>query len=69
MGLKAGDARRKLDLEVASTLVSQYLRGEVLDWSGEDGWALVCVDGFPLGWGRGVQGKLKNHYPRGLRWA
>ena len=69
MGLKAGDARRKLDLEATSAQVSQYLRGEVLEWKGEDGWVLVCVDGFPLGWGRGVQGKLKNHYPRGLRWA
>ena len=29
------------------------------------GWTVVTVDGFPLGWGKGVQGMLKNHYPRG----
>jgi len=23
------------------------------------------VDGFPIGWGKGVQGTLKNHFPRG----
>jgi hypothetical protein len=69
LGLKAEDARQTLNLEAASAQVLAYLRGQVLDWMGEDGWVLVCVDGYPLGWGRGVQGKLKNHYPRGLRWA
>jgi NOL1/NOP2/sun family putative RNA methylase len=69
LGLKAEDARQVLDIEAASAQTLGYLRGEVLDWTGEDGWVLVCVDGYPLGWGRGVQGKLKNHYPRGLRWV
>jgi NOL1/NOP2/fmu family ribosome biogenesis protein len=23
------------------------------------------VDGFPLGWGKQVQGVVKNHFPRG----
>lgn len=69
LGLNAGDAQRKLDLEANCAQVLAYLRGEVLDWNKEkEGWVLVCVDGFALGWGRGVQGKLKNHYPRGLRW-
>ena len=31
-------------------------------------WLLVSVDGFVLGWGKRVNGRLKNHYPRGLRW-
>jgi NOL1/NOP2/fmu family ribosome biogenesis protein len=69
LGLQAGDALRELDLDASSAQALAYLRGEVLDWSGEDGWVLVCVDGYPLGWGRGVQGRLKNHYPRGLRWV
>jgi NOL1/NOP2/sun family putative RNA methylase len=69
MGLKASDVRLSLTLEVHSAQVLAFLQGEVLDWTGEDGWILVCIDGFPLGWGRGVQGRLKNHYPRGLRWV
>jgi NOL1/NOP2/sun family putative RNA methylase len=68
LGLKASDVRLRLDLEIHSAQVLAYLHGEVLDWTGEDGWVLVCIDGFPLGWGRGVQWRLKNHYPRGLRW-
>lgn len=69
LGLNAGEAWSELHLDAASVQVLAFLRGEVLDWTGQDGWALVCVDGFPLGWGRAVQGKLKNHYPRGLRWV
>ena len=31
------------------------------------GWVLVTVDGFPLGWGKRVQGRLKSHLPSWLR--
>jgi NOL1/NOP2/sun family putative RNA methylase len=69
LGLRASGAVRQMNVEASSPRALAYLRGEVLGWDGEDGWVLVCVDGFPLGWGRGVQGRLKNHYPRGLRWV
>jgi NOL1/NOP2/fmu family ribosome biogenesis protein len=42
-----------------------YLAGESLPSDGLPGWTLVTVDGWPLGWGKRVQGVLKNHYPRG----
>lgn len=50
--------------------VLRYLRGEALrlPQSGADGWALVTVDGWPLGWGRRVGDVIKNFYPKGLRW-
>jgi NOL1/NOP2/fmu family ribosome biogenesis protein len=44
-----------------------WLRGETLEDVGPGGWTLVVWDRWPLGWGRGVSGTLKNHYPRGLR--
>lgn len=31
------------------------------------GWALVCVDGYPAGWGKVNGAQVKNHYPKGLR--
>lgn len=31
-------------------------------------WRLVCVDGFPLGWGKLSNGMLKNKYYPGWRW-
>ncbi|MCD7841267.1 MAG: RsmB/NOP family class I SAM-dependent RNA methyltransferase [Lachnospiraceae bacterium] len=35
--------------------------------SAQKGWCLVCVNGFPLGWGRCVNGTLKNKYHPGWR--
>jgi NOL1/NOP2/sun family putative RNA methylase len=62
--LKPGQARKTLDLAAGSRELAAYLRGEPLD-GGARGWTAVTVDGWPLGWGKGVQGTLKNHFPRG----
>ena len=67
MGLSPADVRRVANLDSAAPQVLTYLRGESLPNAGADGWVLVTVDGFPLGWGKRVQGTLKSHYPRGLR--
>lgn len=44
-----------------------YLRGETVEVDGENGWRVVCVDGYSLGWGKVVNGVMKNHLPKGLR--
>lgn len=44
----------------------RYLEGSTLA-AETSGWTLVRVEGLSLGWGKGVQGVLKNHYPKGLR--
>lgn len=64
MLLKQGDAKNAFDLDLNGVELPAYLRGEVLA-SDAQGWTVVTVNGFPLGWGKGVQGMLKNHYPRG----
>lgn len=46
-----------------------YLQGENVPAPGMNGWARVTVNGFGLGWGKRVNGVLKSHYPRGLRWS
>lgn len=45
----------------------RYLKGETLDVAAENGWCVVGVGDYPLGWGKIVYGTLKNHYPKGLR--
>ena len=67
MGLQASDVRNTLPLSVNDPDVGKYLRGEVLSSPGDDGWTLVTIDGFPLGWGKRVQGRLKTHLPKWLR--
>ncbi len=62
--LKPGEARNALDLPVDGREIIAYLRGESLP-AEATGWTLVTVSGFGIGWGKGVQGTLKNHYPRG----
>ena len=58
----AGRVRVVDDREAAA-----WVRGETLDSRGASGWTLVVWNRWPLGWGRGVAGTLKNHYPKGLR--
>ena len=50
-----------------SPQIQAYLSGQSIVLPGPDGWVLVGTDGFALGWGKRVNGRLKNHYPRGLR--
>jgi NOL1/NOP2/sun family putative RNA methylase len=47
--------------------IAAYLLGHDLPDTGSNGWVLFAVDGFILGWGKRVNGRLKNHYPRSLR--
>jgi 16S rRNA C967 or C1407 C5-methylase (RsmB/RsmF family)/NOL1/NOP2/fmu family ribosome biogenesis protein len=53
--------------------LAAYLAGHDLPATdlppGPDGWTLVTVDGFGLGWGKRAGGRLKNHFPHALRRA
>ncbi len=53
--------------------VIRYLKGETLDLTGlrpssSQGWQLVCVDQYPLGWGKVTGPGLKNKYYAGWRY-
>ena len=61
-----------IDLPCEDERVRRYLKGETLDVDDlterkAKGWYLVCVDGFPLGWGKVSNGTLKNKYLPGWR--
>ncbi len=60
-----GRARRKLSLSREGA--KKYLRGETAEADLENGWCAVCVEEFPLGMGKCVDGVVKNHLPKGLR--
>ncbi|MDQ7029457.1 MAG: RsmB/NOP family class I SAM-dependent RNA methyltransferase [Ardenticatenia bacterium] len=64
MALRPEDVRHAFHLTVTDPRTRKYLRGEPLLAEGSDGWTLICVDGFSLGWAKHVRGILKNHYPR-----
>ena len=67
MASKGTEIRRVLDLSVDDSCVEKFLRGETVDGDLENGWCAVCVDGFPIGLGKAVNGVVKNHLPKGIR--
>ncbi len=60
------DFPEKAEFSPDSREIAAYLRGETL-FGPQKGWVLVTVGGLSLGWARGSDGILKNHYPKGLR--
>ena len=72
MCLKKDEYAQIIDLPCEDERVRRYLKGETLDVDDlterkAKGWYLVCVDGFPLGWGKVSNGTLKNKYLPGWR--
>ena len=59
--------KRKINLSPESNNLSKYLHGEEFDTNCQNGWAVVTVDGYTLGGAKVVNGRAKNHYPKGLR--
>lgn len=67
LALTASQFAQIIDLPANAPDLLAYLRGESLPQAGPDGWLAICVEGFPLGWGKRTQNIVKNHYPKGLR--
>ena len=73
MVLKKEQYKATIDLSGIDHRVIRYLKGETIEVDDlplkrQKGWQLVCVDGFPLGWGKLVNGSLRNKYLPGWRW-
>lgn len=72
MALKKSDYKRTLDFCPEDIRVIKYLKGETIflsdgEGSREEGWHLVCVSGFPLGWCKVTGHTVKNKYYPGWR--
>jgi NOL1/NOP2/sun family putative RNA methylase len=79
LGLRAEQAVRVLPLSSTGDEAVRYLKGETLIIEEQrihrkhsnvplKGHCLVCIDGFPVGWGKWQEGMIKNEYPAGWRW-
>lgn len=67
LGLSRICFKQVIDLELVDTNVIKYLKCETITCDGHKGYNLVCVDGYPIGWGKWDKGKLKNLYPPAWR--
>lgn len=70
LALNKNEVRKFRDYPAMSSETVAYLHGEtIMDPSPtrENGWVLINVDGYSLGFSKLSGGVLKNHYPKGLR--
>lgn len=70
MYLKKDMFKNTIDFLADDPMVIKYLKGETLEVLADtaNGWNLVCVDGFSLGFAKLNNGTLKNKYYKGWRW-
>lgn len=62
----------RMNLPSQDARIPGYLHGETIfaapgECTMASGWGVLCADGFPLGWGKLVNGTWKNKYPGGWR--
>ncbi len=74
MALRMEEFQNTLNLMSEDSRVVKYLKGETIEFTDADqirgtgkGWILVCVDGYPLGFGKAQNGIIKNKYLPGWR--
>ena len=56
----------KSSMEISFKDTERFFRGETIETAAV-GWTAVTYNGFPIGWGKGTDGVLKNHFPKNLR--
>lgn len=66
MSRKADVCRNKAGFSPDSQELAAFFRGEEIGCQGA-GYTAVCVNGVTAGFGKASGGRLKNHYPKGLR--
>lgn len=62
----AFEARQVLDLSLSDPRLTDYMKGLEIDCD-TGGYTAVKVEGIPFTFGKASNGRLKNHYPKGLR--
>lgn len=69
MHLKKEEFDSTIDFSKEDERVIRYLKGETIQVSSKlKGWVLICVEGYPLGFGKIDKGMIKNKYAQGWRW-
>lgn len=68
--LTTKDYDKQLRFKVDDPNIIRYLKCESIELEQEleDGWYLVCVENFPLGWLKAAKHSYKNKYLPGWRW-
>ena len=63
------NCKRCVSLSLTDNRLEKFLHGETIEYNVKNGWCAVCVDSYPIGLGKAVNGVIKNHIPKALRKA
>lgn len=66
LALYLKEAASMAEFPAESGEITAFLRGEPIPGTAQ-GWTLIRAEHLSLGWAKGSNGMLKNHYPKGLR--
>ncbi|MBD3919523.1 RsmB/NOP family class I SAM-dependent RNA methyltransferase [Paenibacillus sp. PR3] len=80
LGLRRSEMKRSWSGSADDAAIMRFLKGETLHLATEEltvigddtahkGYTLICVDNYPIGWGKYASGMLKNELPAGWRWV
>ena len=68
MAMKGNEFRQVIDFRTDDIAVDKYLKGETIRVNSSlKGWVLITCDGYPLGFGKVINGVLKNKIDAGWR--
>ena len=56
----------RIEFSLNSDEIKRYMHGETLS-NNTNGWCIITADSYSIGWGKGSNGIVKNHYPKALR--
>lgn len=66
LNLKINEFKNVINFDINDVRVNKYLKGETINIDESySGYVLVCVDHFPLGFGKALNGILKNKIDKG----
>ena len=69
LALNKNDVNNYIDFNSKQEYAIRYLKGESISVPEQrNGWCIVCVDGYTLGWAKLQNGRLKNKYPVSWKW-
>lgn len=67
MGLKYEQIKNPISLDLDDVRLVKYLKCETIEYECNDGWNIVCLDKYPLGFVKAKNHVLKNKYPSSWR--
>lgn len=65
MTLKKEEAINTVNFNIDDYDLIRYLKGESFEVKAHDGWNLVLLEGYPLGWAKVQKNRMKNKYLKG----